>query len=121
MSGDVSFNEDDNVIAIDNTVDGFDLHAFDNGAYVRTLPTTRTESRLPRQVAFAENGHVVVGGGNDGMIYVFDRRSGVTLDTLCHEPHVKGSQTLTVSFLFCCRYLTDDVCARHSIVMGYFI
>ena len=96
--GDAAFNEEDNLIAVDNTLDGFDLHTLNNGAYIRTLPTSAVvPPRFPRRVTFGEMGSVVVGGGNDGKITVFDKRTGATLDTLQHGPECRGSQTVTVS------------------------
>lgn len=92
--------EERNVIVVDNTANGFDLHSFDTGSYIRTFPTTITskEFRTPRHVCFGEHGHIVVGGGNDGKIYVFDRRSGATLDTLQHNSDSQGrSCTVTVN------------------------
>lgn len=91
--------EEENVVVLDNTVNGFDLHAFDTGAYIRTFPTSHAgkDRRIPRHVCFAEFGHVVVGGGNDGKINIFDRRSGATLETLQHAADDEGGQTVTVS------------------------
>lgn len=91
--------EEDNVIVIDNTMNGFDLHSFDTGSYIRTFPTALSskDRRTPRPVCFGEYGQIVVGGGNDGKIYVFDRRSGATVDTLQHTPESMGSFSITVS------------------------
>lgn len=94
--GDAAFSEEDNAIAIDNTLDGFDLYSFDTGSFIKTFSATRGTTRYPRQVAFGEGGSVVIGGGNDGLIRVYDRRSGVTIDTLRHDSGTRGSQTLTV-------------------------
>lgn len=93
-----SVSEEGNMIVLDNTVNGFDLHSFDNGSYIRTFPTALTskDRRMPRHVCFGEGGQIVVGGGNDGKIYIFDRRSGATLDTLQHSPESQHSQTVTV-------------------------
>lgn len=92
--------EEDNVFVVDNTVNGFDLHSFDTGSYIRTFPTAHVskDRRTPRHVCFGENGQIVVGGGNDGKIYVFDRRCGATLDTMQHASEQLESQTITVSF-----------------------
>lgn len=104
--------EDDNVFVVDNTANGFDLHSFDTGAYIRTFPTAPTskERRTPRHVCFGENGHIVVGGGNDGKIYVFDRRSGATLDTMQHSPELQESQTITVSFKAAAQVYSHMMC-----------
>jgi WD40 repeat protein len=94
----VAFNEEESLIAVDNTFDGYDLYQFGTGSYIRTLPTARVISpRLARQIVFGENGNVLVGGGNDRRITVFDRRNGACLDTLQHESSCRSSQTVTVS------------------------
>jgi outer membrane protein assembly factor BamB len=64
--------------------DGFDLHQLDNGTYIRTFPTGLAQKKFPKQVLFGEGGEVVVGGSDHGSIYVFDRRTGETLQVLKH-------------------------------------
>jgi WD40 repeat protein len=85
---------------LDNATDGFDLHSFDIGGYIKTLPTNLTARQFPRQVVFGENGHVVVGGSNDGTVYVFDRKTGTALDVLRHSSFAR-TQTVTVSINIC--------------------
>ena len=50
---------------------------------------------MPKQVVFCEDHKAVVGGSDHGHVYVFDRRSGQTLDKLPHDD--KGMvQTIAV-------------------------
>ncbi|KAG1827997.1 hypothetical protein EV424DRAFT_1536998 [Suillus variegatus] len=39
---------------------------------------------VPKQVAFGEEGKVVVGGSDNGLVYVFDRKTGDIIETLHH-------------------------------------
>ena len=89
-----------NQFVVDNAHDGFDLHQIEDGAYVRTFKTGPATTRKPKQVFFAENSQVVVGGSDHGAVYVFDRKSGSKLDVLRHSE--KGLvQIITVrSMLF---------------------
>jgi hypothetical protein len=48
-----------------------------------------------KQVAFAEEGRVVVGGSEHGVVYIFNRLSGLTLATLDHGSGMV--QTIAVS------------------------
>lgn len=75
-SGSAAFYEDKNIMVLDNVVHGFDLHSFDTGDFIRTLKTEPTKRSFPRQVCLAECGTVVIGGGNDGNVHIFDRGSG---------------------------------------------
>lgn len=51
----------------------------------RIFSTPTSGVHFPRQVSFAENGKVVVGGSREGVIYVFDLKSGAILDLLHHS------------------------------------
>ncbi|KAI6017282.1 WD40-repeat-containing domain protein [Pisolithus microcarpus] len=52
--------------------------------------------KVPKQVAFGEGSKVVIGGGSNGSVFVFDRRTGRPLATL---QHTRGAlvQTIGVS------------------------
>jgi hypothetical protein len=41
-----------------------------------------TKSQRPRQVSFGEDCGIIISGSDHGVVYVFDRRSGETLDEL---------------------------------------
>jgi hypothetical protein len=66
---------------------------------VRTFSAGTTIKRFPKQVIFAEDDTVIVGGSDHGAVYVFDRKMGVVLDTMAHSK--RGLvQTITVSMFF---------------------
>jgi WD40 repeat protein len=52
---------------------------------LRSFSTPTSGVNYPRQVAFAENEKVIVGGSKEGDIYVFDTKSGAPLDVLHHS------------------------------------
>lgn len=55
----------------------------DRIALLRTYTATATCPNFePSGVCFAEYGKVVVGGGHDGTVYVFDKDTGTVLDLL---------------------------------------
>jgi hypothetical protein len=81
---------------IDNVTNGFDLHDLNSGSLVQTFKTSDITRREPKQVVFAEDSRIVVGGSDHGIVYVFDRRTGAILEKLPHAN--KGLvQTITVS------------------------
>ncbi len=73
-----------NQFVIDNVTDGFDLHQLDTGRYIRTLTTGPCLRTVPKQVAFAEDSTVVVGGSDQGSVFVFSRISGTPAQILRH-------------------------------------
>ncbi|KIJ29385.1 hypothetical protein M422DRAFT_269222 [Sphaerobolus stellatus SS14] len=85
-----------NRFVIDNATNGSDLHRLDNGTQLRTYETGLHERRIPKQVVFAEDGRLVVGGSDHGKIYLFDRDSGRLLGIL---PHARRQVVQTVTIL----------------------
>jgi hypothetical protein len=96
-SGSAAISDRRNQFVVDNNLDGFSLHQLEDGAYIRTFSTGRPKKGVPKQVAFGEDSKVVVGGSDHGAVYVFDRRTGATLDIL-HHADEGLVQTLTVPF-----------------------
>ncbi|KAJ8581076.1 hypothetical protein M405DRAFT_847264 [Rhizopogon salebrosus TDB-379] len=73
------------VFVVDNATDGFTLYRLEGeGQPVRTFATAPPSVSVPKQVAFGEEGKVVMGGSDNGLIYIFDRKTGQTLETLHH-------------------------------------
>jgi hypothetical protein len=83
---------------IDNVDKGFSLHRFGCSDVIRNYKTVKPARKLAKQVAFAEYGKVVVGGGENGIVYVFDRESGELLAQLNHSK-CGMVQTIAVSHL----------------------
>lgn len=85
-SGHAAVSASGSYFAIDNTDNGFNLHKMDTGAHVRTFETPPAKVARPKQVAFGEEGAVVVGGSDHGVVYVFETATGRTLQVLEHAP-----------------------------------
>jgi len=81
---------------VDNSLDGFDWHDLNNGAHLKTFSTGPLKEKYPRQVRLVENGRVVVGGGENGLVYLFDSSTGASLGTLRHDKE-NLVQTIAVS------------------------
>ncbi|KAG6328474.1 hypothetical protein ID866_10614 [Astraeus odoratus] len=54
-----------------------------DGSCIRTYDTKPVKSYL-KQVAFVENNTLVVGGSDNGGVYMFDKSSGALQQTLRH-------------------------------------
>ena len=54
----------------------FNLHDIEDGTYVWTFLTGTPIRRHPKQAAFGEKGHIIVGGSDHGIVYVFDQMTG---------------------------------------------
>ncbi|KAG1818607.1 uncharacterized protein BJ212DRAFT_1298678 [Suillus subaureus] len=71
---------------VDNAADGFMLYQLDGDKEpVQTFVTAAPSVSVPKQVAFGAEGRLVVGGSNNGLVYVFKRKLGQLLDTLYHS------------------------------------
>ncbi|KAG2136744.1 hypothetical protein BD769DRAFT_1385124 [Suillus cothurnatus] len=62
--GHVAVNQKRGVFVVDNATDG---------------------KSVPKQVAFDAKGRLVVGGSDNGLVYIFERKSGKLLETLHHS------------------------------------
>lgn len=86
-------------VVIDNVVDGFNLHDLFTGEFIRNYPTGPVRKKFSKQVAFGEEGRIVVGGTDQGAVYVFDKNDGKVLSILRHGDRGIVA-TLTVSPLY---------------------
>jgi hypothetical protein len=83
-SGGAASCEKDDLLVVDNMISGFSLHKLSDGAYIRGYPTQVSGRAFIKAVNFLENSRVVVGGSDHGIVYLFDRDTGETIDTLRH-------------------------------------
>lgn len=70
------------VFCLDDPLQGVALYRLESGARIRTYPVTVKKTPRPRQVTFAEDCSVILSGSDHGVVYIFDRRSGDTVDIL---------------------------------------
>ncbi|KAJ7253303.1 WD40-repeat-containing domain protein [Mycena haematopus] len=83
MIGSADYNQRRGVFCIDDPFQGTVLYRADTETRVRTFEVKLTKpSPRPRQVCFADDCSSVVSGSDHGVVYIFDRRSGETVDTL---------------------------------------
>ncbi|KAK0441771.1 WD40-repeat-containing domain protein [Desarmillaria tabescens] len=80
--GNAAITSAKDILGIDDPSEGVALYRLQDGARVWTFPVPVRKSCRPRQVAFAEEGKVVVSGSDHGMVYVFDCRMGSKIDAL---------------------------------------
>jgi hypothetical protein len=85
----------DRNFVVDNVEDGYDFYCLDNCELLQSYITRLAHSRRPKEVKFAEQGEVVVGGSDHGDVYVFGCRTGSQLDVIHHGKH-DMVQTVTV-------------------------
>ncbi|KAG6326352.1 hypothetical protein ID866_12737 [Astraeus odoratus] len=93
--GSVAIDIGQTLFLIDNGVSGFSLHKMSDSSCIRTYDTKPAKSYL-KQVAFAENDTLVVGGSDNGGVYMFDKSSGALQRTLRHSK-TGQVQMITVS------------------------
>ncbi|KAG1892293.1 hypothetical protein F4604DRAFT_1672345 [Suillus subluteus] len=85
MIGHAALHQKRGVFVVDNATDGFTLyHLEGKGEPLQTFVTALPSMSVPKQVAFGEEGKVVVGGSDNGLAYIFDRKMGQVLETLHH-------------------------------------
>ncbi|KAI6109021.1 WD40-repeat-containing domain protein [Pisolithus croceorrhizus] len=77
---------------IDNTISGFSLHRLSDGSCIRTYDMKPLKT-YPKQVTFAEDGTVIVGGSDNGFIYVFKKN---TRNLQQYLWHLKMAQMQTI-------------------------
>ena len=81
----MAINYDRGLFAVDNVAQGFSLYTLEDTRFLHKYPTGRLTKRFPKQVGFGEDCHVLVGSSDHGTIYVFDRKTGLVVETLHHE------------------------------------
>ena len=83
-SGYAAVSAKKHLVVIDNAANGFTLYRLDRPDPIRTYITEPPTVLVPKQVGFGEDTKIVVGGSDNGTVYIFDRKSGELLETLRH-------------------------------------
>ena len=76
-------------------MDGFTLYCLESGQAIRSFSTGPASVPVSKQVAFGEEGKVVIGGSDNGCVHVFNRRTGELIEML-HHTSATLVQTITV-------------------------
>ncbi|KAH0827354.1 hypothetical protein J3R83DRAFT_3992 [Lanmaoa asiatica] len=61
------------LVVIDNAINGFTLYPLDSSEVIRTFFTNPPSVPVPKQVAFGEESKVIIGGSDNGVVYIFLR------------------------------------------------
>ncbi|KAG1807735.1 WD40-repeat-containing domain protein [Suillus variegatus] len=74
------------LFVVDNAMDGFTMYCLENEGEepIRTFTTAVPSMSVPKQVAFGEEGKVIAGGSDNGLVYIFNRKAGELLEALHH-------------------------------------
>ncbi|KAI6124732.1 hypothetical protein EDD16DRAFT_1517372 [Pisolithus croceorrhizus] len=83
------------LVVIDNAMNGFTLYPLDREDPIRYFVTEPQSVPIPKQVAFGEESKIIVGGSDNGSVYLFERRTGQMLAKLAHSK-TGLVQTITV-------------------------
>ncbi|KAI6095107.1 hypothetical protein EDD16DRAFT_1502488, partial [Pisolithus croceorrhizus] len=83
------------LVVIDNATNGFTLYPLDCEDPIRYFVTEPQSVPIPKQVAFREESKIIVGGSDNGSVYLFERRTGQMLAKLAHSK-MGLVQTITV-------------------------
>ncbi|KAI6145974.1 hypothetical protein BKA82DRAFT_160216, partial [Pisolithus tinctorius] len=73
------------LVVIDNATNSFTLYLLDHGDPIQYFVTEPQCIPIPKQVAFREESKIIVGGSDNGSIYLFEIRSGQMLVKLAHS------------------------------------
>ncbi|KAG6375696.1 WD40-repeat-containing domain protein [Boletus reticuloceps] len=73
------------LVVIDNAANGFTLYRLDRLDAIRTYLTAPPTVPVPKQVAFGEDARLIIGGSDNGRVYLFNRKSGELLEMLYHS------------------------------------
>lgn len=84
-----------NIVCIDNPLQGAALYCLDTQSRVRNYEVPIKKSVRPCQVAFAEDCSKIIVGSDHGHVYVFDRQRGEMIEQLSIASNV-WLQTITV-------------------------
>ncbi|KAG6371103.1 hypothetical protein JVT61DRAFT_10644 [Boletus reticuloceps] len=84
------------LVVIDNAANGFTLYRLDRLDAIRTYLTAPPTVPVPKQVAFGEDARLIIGGSDNGRVYLFNRKSGELLEMLYHS-NTGLVQAVTVS------------------------
>jgi hypothetical protein len=80
-------------VLVDHT-EGFATYTLQSGQRLATYVTGETLSGLPCGAAFGEHGQVVITGGRQGKVYIFDSMGGSPVGVLQHS---RGGRVQSIS------------------------
>ncbi|KAF8170875.1 hypothetical protein K438DRAFT_1773549 [Mycena galopus ATCC 62051] len=75
--GDVALDTRKGVLCMDESSSGVNLYCLDDHTHVKTFRVPVTKQQCLRRVNFLDDCQFIVSGSDHGMVYVFNRRSGI--------------------------------------------
>ncbi|KAK7044605.1 WD40-repeat-containing domain protein [Favolaschia claudopus] len=96
--GDVAIDHKKGVLCMDDPSYGPNLVRLDDCVPLKAFRNRVTKSRRVRNVAFGPECMTIITGSDNGVVNIFDRRSGKVVEKLRLHSH-EWVQTVTVSFL----------------------
>ncbi|KIN98781.1 hypothetical protein M404DRAFT_156911 [Pisolithus tinctorius Marx 270] len=92
-TGSACVDKTGSLFIIDNAISGFSLHRLNDGSCIRTYDTKPLKT-YPKQVAFVEDGTTIIGGSDNGLVYIFEMNTGTKQQVLQHSRTAR-TQTIT--------------------------
>ncbi|KAJ7838321.1 hypothetical protein B0H14DRAFT_3700256 [Mycena olivaceomarginata] len=92
--GDIALDARKNVLCMDEPSSGVNLYRLEERTLVKTFRVPVKKHKRLRQVALVDECQSIVSGGDNGIVYVFDRRSGDNVAKLRVDAH-EWAQTVT--------------------------
>ncbi|KAJ7100537.1 WD40-repeat-containing domain protein [Mycena epipterygia] len=109
LIGSADYNQRRGVFCLDDPHQGLALFRATDSARLRSCDVKRTKKEyLPRKTCFADDCNSLVTGSDHGNVYVYDRRSGVSVDVLPADTSdwvqtVTATELKGVSIIFAAR------------------
>ncbi|KAJ7807083.1 hypothetical protein B0H14DRAFT_3483586 [Mycena olivaceomarginata] len=85
--GDIALDARKNVLCMDEPSSGVNLYRLEERTLVKTFRVPVKKHKRLRQVALVDECQSIVSGGDNGIVYVFDRRSGDNVAKLRVDAH----------------------------------
>ncbi|KAJ7608698.1 hypothetical protein FB45DRAFT_1039376 [Roridomyces roridus] len=87
FSGDAAVDFKSGVLCMDDPSTGTKIFSIEDKACTKAFPIPVTKTKRTRQVAFGNDGKLVVSGSDHGVVYVFNRGSG----RICSDLRIEGN------------------------------
>ncbi len=97
-SGNAFLNPGENLLVVDNLIDGFELYRYPHTAPFSSIEIPR-KTPFVHGTTFLENGAQIACGSDHGTIYLFSVELGDRLQKLRHGSQRTMIQTLDVSYI----------------------
>ena len=73
IRGSAAINVKKGIFIVDNTIDRFMLYRLESGQAIRTFTTGLVSVPVLKQVAFGEEGKIVIGRSDNSCVHIFNK------------------------------------------------